>query len=140
MGGCLIRSVCWIDANVFLRFLTDEPEDMSERAARFLERAQRREVALKVHAIVVAETVWVLQSFYGYSRAEISWALIPLLEEHGLQVEEGRAVIQALTSMAAANIDFADALLAERARMRGEGVASFDRDFEKLGVKLCKGL
>lgn len=134
------RSVCWVDANVFLRFLTGEPEDMSERAARFLERAQRREVVLKVHAIVVAETVWVLQSFYGYSRVEISGVLIPLLEDHGLQVEEGRAVIQALTSMAAANIDFADALLVERARMRGEGVASFDRDFEKFGVDLCKGL
>ena len=134
------RNACWVDANVFLRFLTGEPEDMSERAARFLERAQRGEIALKVHAIVVAETVWVLQSFYGYSRAEISEALVPLLEDHGLQLEEGRAVIQALTSMAAANIDFADALLAVRARMRGEEVASFARDFEKLGVELCKGL
>jgi len=113
---------------------------MSERAERFLQRAQRREIVLKVHAIVVAETVWVLQSFYGYSRTEISGALIPLLEDHGLQVEEGRAVIQALTSMMAANIDFADALQAERARMGGEGVASFDRDFEKLGVELCEGL
>jgi predicted nucleic acid-binding protein len=113
---------------------------MSERAARLLERAQRREVVLRVHAIVVAEVVWVLQSFYGYSRAEISGALIPLLEDHGLRVEEGRAVIQALTSMAAANIDFADALLAERARMGGEAIASFDRDFEKLGVDLCEGL
>ena len=134
------RSACWVDANVFLRFLTGEPEDMSERAERFLERTQRREVVLKVHALVVAETVWVLQSFYGYSRAEISGALIPLLEDHGLQVEEGRAVIPALTSMVAANIDFADALLAERARMGGERVASFDRDFEKLGVELCEGL
>jgi predicted nucleic-acid-binding protein len=97
-------------------------------------------VVLRVHAIVVAEVVWVLQSFYGYSRVEISGALIPLLEEHGLRVEEGRVVILALNVMASANIDFVDALLAERARTRGEGVASFDRDFEKLGVDLCEGL
>ncbi len=134
------KSACWVEANVFLRFLTGEPEGMAERAERFLVRAQRREIVLKVHALVVAETVWVLQSFYGYSRAEISGALIPLIEDHGLQLEEGRAVIQALSSMAAANIDFADALLAERARMSGERVASFDRDFEKLGVELYEGL
>lgn len=134
------RSVFWVDANVFLRFLTGEPQDMSGRAARLLERAQQRELVLKVHAIVVAEVVWVLQSFYGYSRAEISGVLIPLLEDHGLRVEEGRVVIQALTVMASANVDFADALLAERARTRGEGIASFDKDFEKLGVELFEEL
>lgn len=133
-------SVFWVDANVLLRFLTGEPEDMAGRAANLLERAQRRELGLRVHAIVVAEVVWVLQSFYGYSRTEISGTLIPLLEEHGLRVEERRAVIRALAGMARDNVDFADSLLAERARMRGEGVASFDRDFKRLGVELCEDL
>lgn len=133
-------SVFWVDANVLLRFLTGEPEDMAGRAAELLERTRRRELGVRVHAIGVAEAVWVLQSFYGYSRAEISGALIPLLEDHGLQVAERRAVIQALTSMARDNVDFADALLAEKARMRGEGVASFDKDFKRLGVELCEGL
>jgi predicted nucleic-acid-binding protein len=84
--------------------------------------------------------VWVLQSFYGYSRSEISAVLVPLLDDYGLQVEEGKAVIRALTSMAAANVDFADALLAEKAGILGGGIASFDGDFEKLGVELCKEL
>ena len=37
--------------------------------------------------------------------------------------------------MAQDNADFADALLAETARSRGEGVASFDRDFRRLDVE-----
>lgn len=134
------RLVYWVDANVLLRFLTGAPEEMSGRAARLLERAQHREVVLKVHSIAVAETVWVLRSFYGYSGDEISGVLPRLLEDYGLQVEEKRVVIRALATMTTANVDFADALLAEKAGVGGEGVASFDRDFEKLGAELCKEL
>lgn len=37
--------------------------------------------------------------------------------------------------MAENNVDFFDALLAETARSRREGVASFDKDFRKLDVE-----
>lgn len=126
--------VYWADANVLLRFLTDEPPELAARAAKLLEGAQRGELSLKVHSVVVAETVWVLQSFYGYSKQEISAALVPLLVDHGLKVEGSRTVTGALESMAEENVDFVDALLAQTARSRGEGVASFDADFRKLDV------
>ena len=125
----------WLDANVLLRFLTDSPPELAGRAARLLEGAQRGEVSLRVHPVVVAETVWVLESFYEYSRGEISGALIPLLEQPALRVEGARIVVRALEAMAENNVDFVDALLAETARSRGEGVASFDKDFSKLDVE-----
>jgi predicted nucleic acid-binding protein len=126
--------VYWMDANVLLRFLTDEPPELAARAAKLLEGAQRGELSLKVHSVVVAETVWVLQSFYGYSKQEISGVLVPLLVDHGLKVEGLRTVTAALESMAEKNVDFVDALLAQTARSRGEGVASFDADFRRLAV------
>lgn len=119
---------------MILRFLTGGPPELAERAAALLEEAQRGEVTLRVHPVVVAETVWVLESFYEYSRAEISGALIPLLEQPAVRVEGARVVARALETMAENNVDFADALLAETARSRGEGVASFDKDFRKLEV------
>ncbi len=125
----------WLDANVLLRFLTGAPPDLAERAAGLLEEAQRGEVSLRVHPVIVAETVWVLESFYGYSKAEISDVLIPLLEQPALRVEGARNVVGALEAMAEGNVDFAEALLAVTARSRGEGVASFDRDFRKLDVE-----
>lgn len=67
---------------------------------------------------------------------DIVGALVPLLTEHGLKVEGAGVVVRALESMAENNVDFADALLAESARSRGEGVASFDEDFRKLDVDL----
>ncbi len=107
---------------------------MADRAERLLERAQGGDLVLRLHAVVLAETVWVLQSFYGRSRAEISGALIPLLTEQGLRVERSGVMVKALARMTNANVDFADALLAETARSRNEGVASFDVDFRKLEV------
>ncbi len=126
---------CWLDANVLLRFLTGSPPELAERAARLFQTAQRGEISLRVRSVVVAETVWVLESFYGYSRVEISGVLIPLLEQPALRVEGMRTVVRALEVMAENNVDFADALLAETARSRSEGIASFDRDFRKLDVE-----
>jgi predicted nucleic acid-binding protein len=130
----LSRRVYWVDANVLLRFLTGEPEEMAARSERLLQRAKSGEVLLRVHPVVVAETVWVLQSFYGHSRKDIAGALVPLLTEHGLKVEGSRVLVSTLESMAENNVDFADALLAESARAHEEGVASFDEDFRKLDV------
>lgn len=124
----------WLDANVLLRFLTGSPPELAERAAQLLEEAQRGEVTLRVHSVVVAETVWVLGSFYEYSKAEISGALVPLLEQPALRVETSRTVVRALEVMAENDVDFVGALLAEMARSRREGVASFDKDFRKLDV------
>jgi len=126
---------CWVDANVLLRFLTGDPPELAGRASRLLEGAERDGLPLRVHPVVVAETVWVLQSFYGYPKGEISAALVPLLEHPALRVEGARIVLEALETMASGNVDFADALLAETARSRGEGVVSFDKDFRKLEVE-----
>ena len=127
--------VLWVDANVLIRFLTGEPPEMADRAERLLGRARRDGLTLRIHPVVVAETVWVLQSFYGYSKGEISGALTPLLEHPALRVEGATAVIGALQTMASSNVDFADSLLAGTARYPGDGVASFGNDFRKLDVE-----
>ena len=85
---------------------------------------------------MVAETVWLLQFFYGHTRAEVTGVLVPLLTEHGLRLEGTSVAVRALGFMAEQNVDFVDALLAETARSRDEGVASLDANFRKLDVTL----
>jgi predicted nucleic acid-binding protein len=80
------------------------------------------------------KTVCALESFHDYSKAEISGALIPLLEQPALRVEGARTVVRALEVMAESKGNFVDALLAETARSRAEGVASFDKDFRKVDI------
>lgn len=125
----------WVDANVLIRLLTDDPPEMSARAAEVAARAETGELRLRITPLVLAETVWVLLSFYGYSREKVAEALIALLRADGVQAEEGRLVLAALESMASSNVDFVDAYLAELARSKGEAVCSFDRDFARLDVE-----
>ena len=107
---------------------------MAERAARLANQAEQGEITLKVAPIVVAEVVWVLISFYGYSRKQVAEVLIALLTADGIVLEETEQVIAALDRMVSLSIDFIDAYLAELARRENEAVASFDRDFRRLDV------
>ena len=124
----------WIDANVLLRLLTNDPPEMAQKAVKLAQKAEQGEINLKLLPIVVAEVIWVLNSFYKYSRSEITEVLIPLITAEGIEVENQLQVIAALEVMTAQNVDFLDAYLAEVARSRGETVVSFDRDFRKLDV------
>jgi predicted nucleic acid-binding protein len=57
-----------------------------------------------------------------------------LLQQHGVRPRESSQVLAALQRLQAANIGFADAYLAAGATAENLSVASFDRDFDKLGV------
>lgn len=124
----------WVDANVVVRFLTDDPLAMADLSELLFERADRGEVVFRVAAIIVAEIVWVLGSFYRWSRPEISAGLSAFLVRDGLEVEELDLVLGSLQVMSASNVSFVDAYLAESARRAREPVASFDRSFARLNV------
>ncbi len=125
----------WVDANVLLRLLTGDPPDMANRALELARSAERGEVRLKLAALVVAEVVWVLGSFYRFDRRRIAEVVASLVTAEGVEVEQEEEVLAALLEMSDANVDFVDAYLAELARRHGEQVVSFDRDFERLRVR-----
>ncbi len=86
----------WVDANVLLRFLTGEPKDLADKAARLLARAEKGEIVLVVFPLVLAEVVWVLKSFYRHSLEDIAGALVPLISADGIEIEDRESWIQAI--------------------------------------------
>jgi predicted nucleic acid-binding protein len=91
----------WIDANLILRFLTREPQDLAERTLRFMQRAERGEITLQITPLVIAEVVWVLGSFYKYPRTQIAETLTAFLGSDGLIVQDLQLSLAALERMAA---------------------------------------
>lgn len=125
--------VAAVDANVLLRFLVGDPPEMAEQARRLFEAVDRGEIQLVLEEIVVAEVVWVLESFYGHPRGQIAEVLRSLLGHEGVLVDDRAGLLQALTTYADQGIDFADALLATNMQRRGlRELFSFDRDFDRL--------
>jgi len=57
-----------IDANVILRYLTNEPAEQAERSARLFGAVARGEREVLLEDVVLAEVVWTLASFYRMPR------------------------------------------------------------------------
>ncbi len=127
----------WVDANIIIRFLTGEPDEQAERAARLFEAVDQGIVSLRLEDVVLAEVVWTLSSYYRMTKAEIASALLELLAAEGLQNPDKPALQVALILFRDRNLDFADALLAARILdARQAQLYSFDRDFDRVpGVR-----
>jgi len=129
-----VKPRLWIDANVIVRYITGDPPDMARRVGELMKRAERGEVVLIVTEIVLAETFWVLRSFYRHPVSRIVEVLADLLQAPGIRAVGSRRLLQALDLVRKHGVDIADALLAVDAARAGDTVCSLDRDFEKLPV------
>lgn len=122
-----------IDANVILRYLTKDPPAMAEAALKIFNEARSGKISLSIIPITVAEVVWVLESFYGYSKQQITDTMTQFLLCEGLEVEGLDLLIGALTLYFEKNLDFADAVLAITALRKGPKIIySFDRHLNRV--------
>jgi predicted nucleic acid-binding protein len=130
----------FIDANVILRYLTKDPPEMAEAALKTFTNAENGKVFLLVTNLTVAEVVWVLESFYGYSKNRIAETLTEFLLCDGLEVESLDFLIEALTLYQKKNLDFADAFLAVTALRKGTPtIYSFDAHLNRVdGITVLK--
>jgi predicted nucleic-acid-binding protein len=84
--------------------------------------------------LVLAETLWVLDSVYELSRAQIATAVDMLLNHQELTLQDAEVVASALIHFRSrSTVDFSDCLVLEIARKAGHlPVGTFDRNFAKL--------
>jgi predicted nucleic-acid-binding protein len=123
----------WVDANVILRHLTQDPPDQARAALALFRAAQEGRALLRVDAVTIAECVWVLTSVYGHGRGDIAKTLADFVTADGIETDDRDVLVAALRLYAAHNVDFVDALLAARmAHQHSTTVYSFDRDFDRL--------
>ncbi len=125
-----------LDANVMLRYLTDEPRALADRTSRILEAAEARRIRLVVAPLTVAEVVFVLDSVYGWRRREIAERLLSLISASLMMFLDEEAITRALMwyrDLGA--VHFADAYVAALAIDRASPLVSFDR-----GVRRIPGL
>ena len=121
-----------VDTNVLVRFFTGEPPDMAAKTRRLVERADKGEVLLVILPVIVAETVYTLESFYEMDRKDVAANLLSFLQSRGIETVESARIADALGRCRDRNAHFADAYLAASAVELGHPVASFDRDFDKF--------
>ena len=119
---------CFIDTNLFIRYLTNDDPKKADRVDRLLDQAVKGEVKLVSAELVLAEVVWVLESYYQLEKAQIALMLRAILSTPGLEVLNGKIVEQSLQYYSNQNIDFVDAYIVAIMQKNGiDGIYSFDK-------------
>ena len=119
----------FIDTNVLVRHLIGDPPDMARRATAFL----ATEKLLFLADLIVAETVYVLESFYEIDRSRIAEAMRSLLAMESVRVIDAPLLLRAIALYEGQRLDFADAYLVACAEITGvTRVASFDKAIGRI--------
>ena len=117
-----------IDTNVLVRLVARDDPDQVRAAEEFVGKGAW------VSNLVLAETLWVLDSVYDLSRQQISTAVEMLLSHRDLTLQDADVVSSALEHYRGRpKVGFSDCLVLEIARKAGHvPVGTFDREFAKL--------
>ena len=99
-----------LDTNVLVRYVAQDEPVQSTKASALIESLSASSPGF-IAMVSVVELVWVLQSCFKASKAEIVAVIETLLRTKELKVERAEVIWQALRRFTQANADFADCLI-----------------------------
>lgn len=118
-----------VDTNILVRHLTGVPPTMAARATAYL----RTERELLLTDLIVAETVYVLESFYEAPRHQVAEAMRSLIAFNSIVCVDPALLLRAIAVYETDRIDFAESYLVACAESTGvRRVASFDRSIDRV--------
>jgi predicted nucleic-acid-binding protein len=119
----------FVDTNILICHLTGDPPDQAARATAFLADADE----LLLVDLVVAETIYVLESFYEQPRERVAELVRAILGFPAIRIIDHALVHRALEIYEFDRLDFAEAYLVASAEGSGVAtIASFDRSIDRM--------
>ena len=119
-----------VDTNVLIRFFVGDNKLQQKLASSWFSQAQKGERKLVIKSLVVAETCFVLESFYKKQRDEIAGVFEVFLAQAWLAVEE-RDVLLSLWDWYKKGFHFVDSYLLSWAKDNNSSIISFDKKLTK---------
>jgi len=119
---------CFVDTNLFVRYLTDDDAEKADRVEALLGEASEGKVRLVTADLVLVELIWVLESSYDMKPGEIAPMIRAILATPGLEVINGALMARALDHYEGKNMDIVDGYVAAlMEKLNITDVYSFDR-------------
>lgn len=119
-----------VDTNVLIRILVDDPgATLQMQSARAL--LAKSEV-LYVPQIVQVETVWVLESAYGFDKPATCKILDHLLQHPQFQLQAAESFEAAVTLFRRHSADFSDCLILTESINQQLKLFTFDKKLSRL--------
>jgi predicted nucleic acid-binding protein len=121
----------FVDTNILVRHLTGDPPAMAARATAYLASASE----LLLADLIVAETVYVLESYYKVSRTQVADSMRSLLAFKPIVTVDPALLLRAIEVYEIERLDFAEAYLVACAETTGiNQVASFDQAIDRVST------
>jgi predicted nucleic-acid-binding protein len=129
----------FLDTSVVVRYLTDDPPAMAERAAQLISTR----APLYVTETALAETAHVLRSVYAIDRVAVVNLLQALIRDDGVipyPSDAGRVIDGLELCRPSGRVSFVDALIWAAALSTGPApiIYSFDQRFPSAGIQLLE--
>jgi predicted nucleic acid-binding protein len=121
-----------VDTNLIVRYLVQDHEKHAKAAGKLFDACDRGEVVIVVLPTVLAECVFVLESFYEHPRGQIVAALGRLIASPGVEISGVEIHLDALHRYQKTKVHFVDCLIAATSTSEEIPVATFDEDFRKF--------
>ena len=121
-----------IDTNLIIRYLVQDHERHARAAGKLFDACDHGDLVIVVLAVVLAECVFVLESFYRHPRSSIASALGQLISSPGVDIPEREIHLDALHRYGKTRVHFVDCLIAATAAAHGVAVSTLDQDFRKF--------
>ena len=113
-----------VDTNLIVRYLVQDHEKHAKAAGKLFDACDRGDVVIAVLPAVLAECVFVLESFYEHPRGDISSTLGRLISSPGVEIGGATIHLDALERYRKTNVHFVDCLLAATAAAEDTPVAT----------------
>jgi len=128
-----LKKIKGIDANILLRFLTNDLPEQAERCEKLLDEVQDGKVLVFLPDITLADVVWTLEKYYKLPRKDIRLAMTRIIELKGLQFSNKSHALTALDYYVEKNVDWTDAFMAAQLIAKGiKEIYTFDNHFKKF--------
>jgi len=122
-----------LDTNVLVRYLMQDDAAQASRASAAIESVAGRGERLRLTAITLCELVWVLESAYRQTRADVARALDQIVRTADFDLEHVDHVRTAIEQYRTTPADFADALIGLLNAAAGcEHTLTFDRSLKRI--------
>jgi predicted nucleic-acid-binding protein len=119
---------CFVDTNLFVRYLTDDDAEKADRVEALLGDASEGRVRLVTADLVLVELIWVLESSYDLKSGEIAPMIRSILATPGMEVINGTLLAKAVDHYEAQNVDIVDGYIAAlMEKLNITDIYSFDR-------------
>jgi predicted nucleic acid-binding protein len=126
-----MNKILCIDTNILIRFFRADHPELSSKAKEIFLKAQSGEIEIYLDEIIVAETIWLLSSFYKLKKELIISQLQELASQKWIINPRKKVILDSLSLFSANNLAYIDCWVACVSKSIHATLETFDKKLRK---------